>query len=197
MREPRRGARARQARPGAVIGRARALTLWDCAKERCLLAGRPGRARPEVAAVLAGAEQDLAGTAAGPGSNAEILGSTADAGVEMMIVGIHNRRATGQVGQDVDALRTCAKAPSLRVVAVGGQRRVADQFGRVGIVRERPDLLLEQTVISRRKMTEAPAIPSHRPRPVHQEPHDASFPESSASPVPSSRARLPQANTSA
>ena len=55
----------------------------------------------------------------------------------MMIVRIDDRRAPREVGQDVDRLTRDAETPWLGVVAIGGERGVADDAIDIRTIAER------------------------------------------------------------
>jgi hypothetical protein len=54
--------------------------------------------------------------------NHDVLCGTAKSDVQVMIVGIDNRCAPGEVGQDVDGVCTQSESPGLSIVRIGRKR---------------------------------------------------------------------------
>ncbi len=62
----------------------------------------------------------------GGGGKRQIFRSAAEAGVKMVVVGIDGRGPPGQVRRNADGLAGRVETPWLRVVAVRGERRIAN-----------------------------------------------------------------------
>jgi hypothetical protein len=109
----------------AVIVGARALAFGDGDEQR-RLRRRPRLQSDGNAAVAGGIETDRRTAAARFRRDRQVLGGAAQADEEVMVVRIDDGRAARQVGQDRDRVLSRNEAPGLRVVAVGGERGVAD-----------------------------------------------------------------------
>jgi pimeloyl-ACP methyl ester carboxylesterase len=91
---------------------------------------RTGRMREAQRAAVRVDMRHRAMPAGGRRRDPQVLGRAAEAGPQMVIVGIDHRRAAGEVGQQGDRIRFDPEAPRLGVVAVGGERGEAQPFGR-------------------------------------------------------------------
>lgn len=89
---------------------------------------RPGAKFEDNAAPMGRVELRLAALAARRGGKHEVLRGAAETSEEMMVVGIDDRRASREIRQHRDAPTAKAEAPGLGIVAVRGQRRVADEI---------------------------------------------------------------------
>jgi len=71
------------------------------------------------------------------GRDREVLGGAAEAREQVVVVGIDDRRAVRDIGQDHDPVGLHAKSPGLGVVAARRERRVPDQIAELGRLAER------------------------------------------------------------
>ena len=92
------------------------------------------------------------------GRDRQIFGGAAQAGEKMMIIGVDRRRSPAEVGQNLGLLVCDAEQPGLRVVAVGGQRRITDQSYMSGVGDK--SLRMAATAAARSAIDPIPRIPT-------------------------------------
>ena len=118
----------------ATVGRTRGLALRDGLQQR--IGSRGGtRKRVPLGAVLP--DRDGARPATGGRSDNQVLHRAPEADEQMVVVRIDGGCRARQVRQDVDGIRTGDEAPWLGVVAVGRQRRIADEILDLGTLGQR------------------------------------------------------------